>query len=111
MFGTYQGVTVVNRETQDNINWISDLLVKGLVGAATILLGIAVNSLNAMNGEIKELAQSVNTLTVSSTVVLEAQKVVEKRLDKIELSQEKIQSKIREQDLRLVVIENLRKKR
>lgn len=95
------GVTIVSFETQQNINFISDLIVKALCGACTILLGVAVNSLDKMNDEIKHLSTSVNTLTVSSTVVLEAQKQIVSRLEKVENENSKIQGIL----VRLEVIE------
>lgn len=101
----YSGVTFVNPSTQHNINWVSDLVVKALCGACTILLGIAVNSLNSMNHEIKELSTSVNALTVSSTVVLESQKAVIIRLEKLESEDERIRNRLRDQFVRIEVIE------
>lgn len=95
----------MNDGVQANINWISDLVVKALCGACTILLGIAVNSLNSMNGEIKELAQSVNALTVSSTVVTEGQKTIGSRLDKLEAEDERLRDRLKDMTVKIELLQ------
>lgn len=94
--------------TKKEIDWITDLILKGFVGVSTVLLGIAVNSLNSMNSEIKELADSVNSLTVSSTIVIQSQKSIEIRLTKQEAENEMIRNRLR--DL-IVEIEVMKKAR
>lgn len=94
----------MDNTTQANINWVSDLVVKALCGAATILLGIAVNSLSAMNTEIKELSKSVQELAVSSTVVAEAQKTTKNRLSKIEAEAEKNRNLLRDISVEIEVL-------
>lgn len=83
---------------------LSDLVMKALAAACTLLLAIAVSSLNSMNSEIKDLAKSVNELTVSSTVVIQSQKSIEHRLQKIEAEAETIRTRLR-------VIELLKKEK
>jgi chemotaxis protein CheY-P-specific phosphatase CheC len=104
----YNGVTIVDSHTQQNISWISDLVVKALCGACTILLGVAVNSLNSMNAEIKDLSRSVNALTVSSTVVIESQKAIELRLTKLENEDERIRNRLRDATVEMEVIKKSR---
>lgn len=104
----YPEVTIVDSHTQQNINWISDLIVKALCGACTILLGIAVNSLNSMNSEIKDLSQSVNALTVSSTVVIETQKAIELRITKLENEDERIRNRLRDTTVEMEVLKKSR---
>lgn len=101
----YSGVTLVQTHTQENINWVSDLIVKALCGACTILLAIAVNSLNSMNSEIKDLSKSINQLSISSSVVSESQKTILIRVEKLEIETEKMRNMIRDQTVKIGLIE------
>jgi chromosome segregation ATPase len=88
------GVIAVGKELQANIDWISDLILKALSAAITILLGVAVSSLQSMNTEIKELNISVNNLTTESRVVSSTIESLAHRLSKVEAEQEKLRDKI-----------------
>lgn len=90
---------------QANINWVSDLIVKALCGACTILLGIAVTSLQSMNQEIKQLSQSIADLSVSSSVIIEAQKRTDGRLDKLENEDERLRNRIRDISVQMEVLQ------
>ena len=105
MFTNIDGVNIVDSTTQANINWITDLLVKALCGAATILLSIAVASLEDLNTEIKSLANSVNELTVTSSVVIETQKTLNARLEKLENRKDSAEEKIAKLQVRVELIE------
>jgi hypothetical protein len=96
-------VTFVDSGTQANINWVSDLVVKALCGACTLLLGVAVNSLSSMNDEIRTLSKSVNELSINSTIVLEAQKAVDSRLTKLENEDERIRNRLRDMTVEIEV--------
>jgi septal ring factor EnvC (AmiA/AmiB activator) len=72
-----------------NIDWISDLVVKALCGACTILLAVAVSSLQSMNTEIKSLSTNVYELSSQSKVVHVTLQTLEKRLDKVERDAER----------------------
>jgi septal ring factor EnvC (AmiA/AmiB activator) len=89
---------------QANINWVSDLLLKALCAACTILLGIAVSSLQSMNQEIKQLSKSVADLSVSSSVIIEAQKRTDTRIEKMEAEDERIRDKLRDISVKIEVI-------
>lgn len=104
----HKGVTIVENSTQANINWISDLLVKALCGAATILLGVAVSSLNSMNVEIKNLNKSINDLSSQSSVIVTTIGVMGKRLDKIENDSETMRLKMVDDSARLKILEQRR---
>ena len=65
-------------------DWANDIITKGLMAAATILLGIAVNSLQSMNKEIKDLSTSVFELSSQSKVLNVTIANLERRLDKLE---------------------------
>jgi phage shock protein A len=70
--------------TKADISWISDLVVKALCGACTILLAIAVTSLQSMNDEIKSLSANVFELSSQSKVLNVTIANLEKRLEKLE---------------------------
>ena len=88
---TFNGGQTMDRE---QITWISDLMLKALCGAITILLGVAVSSLQSMNAEIKELNVSVNSLSTESRVVSSTIESLAYRVSKVEAEQEKIREKI-----------------
>jgi chemotaxis protein CheY-P-specific phosphatase CheC len=88
---TLNGGLAMDRE---QITWLSDLMLKALCGAITILLGVAVSSLQSMNAEIKELNVSVNNLSTESRVVSSTIESLAHRVSKVEAEQEKIREKI-----------------
>jgi uncharacterized protein YoxC len=65
-------------------DWAGDVITKGLMALAVALLGIAVNSLQSMNKEIKELSTSVFELSSQSKVLNVTIANLERRLDKLE---------------------------
>jgi septal ring factor EnvC (AmiA/AmiB activator) len=79
-----KGVTVVEGSTRSNIDWISDLVIKALCGACTILLAVAVSSLQSMNSEIKTLSENVFELSSQSKVLNVTIANLERRLEKLE---------------------------
>lgn len=81
----------MNEHSKANIDWVSDIVVKLLCGACTIMLGVAVNSLQSMNSEIKALSENVFDLSSQSKVLNIIIQNLEKRLDRLEARQEKIQ--------------------
>lgn len=81
----------MNEHSKANIDWVSDIVVKLLCGACTIMLGVAVNSLQSMNSEIKALSGNVFDLSSQSKVLNITIQNLEKRLDRLEARQEKIQ--------------------
>lgn len=85
------GVTIMDQNSRANIDWVSDIVVKVLCGACTILLGVAVNSLQSMNSEIKSLSENVFDLSSQSKVLNITIQNLEKRLDRLEAKQEKTQ--------------------
>lgn len=105
MFCRHPGVTFVDSSTQANINWVSDLIVKALCGACTILLGVAVTSLQSMNQEIKHLSKSIADLSVSSSIISESQKRTDGRLDKLESEDERIRNRLRDISVQMEVIQ------
>jgi len=80
---------VMQKDTQDNVNWISDLVVKALCGACTILLAVAVTSLQSMNLEIKELNKSISEVSSQSRVILNTIEMMQKRIEKLEGQEER----------------------
>jgi uncharacterized protein YoxC len=68
-------------------DWASDVITKSLMALAVALLGIAVNSLQSMNKEIKELSTSVFELSSQSKVLNVTIANLERRLDKLEHQQ------------------------
>ena len=93
LFSERVGVTIVDAPTRANIDWVSDIVVKAMCGACTILLAVAVSSLQSMNNEIKTLSHSVMELSSQSKVINVQLLSQEKRLDKIELEIDKMKSK------------------
>jgi phage shock protein A len=65
-------------------DWASEIITKGLMGAATVLLAIAVASLQTMSAEIKTLSQNVFELSSQSKVLNVTILNLEKRVDKLE---------------------------
>ena len=82
----------MNEHSKANIDWVSDIVVKLLCGACTVLLGVAVSSLQSMNTEIKTLSENVFELSSQSKVLNVTIQNMEKRLDKLERNEEKSQS-------------------
>jgi len=74
--------------------WLGDLAMKVMCGACTILLSIAVNSLSSMNNEIKALSQNVFELSTQSKVVSVTIVAVEKRIDRLEMDNERLKEKL-----------------
>jgi septal ring factor EnvC (AmiA/AmiB activator) len=70
-------------------DWASDVITKAMFAACTVLLGIAVNSLQSMNKEIKDLSASVFELSSQSKVLNVTIANLERRLDKLEHASEK----------------------
>ena len=68
-------------------DWASDVITKSLMALAVALLGIAVNSLQSMNKEIKDLSASVFELSSQSKVLNVTIANLERRLDKLEHQQ------------------------
>lgn len=93
LFADRIGVTLMDAGSKANIDWVSDIVVKVLCGACTILLGVAVSSLQSMNTEIKQLSHNVFELSSQSKVINVQMISQEKRLDKIESELEKIKAK------------------
>jgi chemotaxis protein CheY-P-specific phosphatase CheC len=81
-------------QVKENVSWISDLVLKVMCGACTILLSIAVNSLSSMNNEIKSLSANVFELSTQSKVIAITTSLLEKRLDKLEVENEKLKEKL-----------------
>lgn len=90
LFTTRAGVSIVDGQTKTNIDWVSDIVVKVLCGACTILLGVAVNSLQSMNTEIKQLSENVFELSSQSKVLNVTLLAQEKRIDRLEMELEKV---------------------
>jgi hypothetical protein len=74
--------------------WIGDLVLKLMCGVCTILLSIAVNSLDSMKTEIKGLSANVYDLGTQSKVIAITTTLLEKRLDKLEAENEKLKEKL-----------------
>lgn len=74
--------------------WIGDIITKLMCGVCTILLSIAVNSLDAMKTEIKTLSQNVFELGAQSKVLVITISNIERRLDKLEAENDKLNEKI-----------------
>jgi len=79
----------MQKDMQENVNWISDLVVKALCGACTILLATAVTSLQSMNLEIKELNKSISDVSSQSRVILNTIEMMQKRIEKLEGQEER----------------------
>jgi len=80
---------VMQKDLQENVNWISDLVVKALCGACTILLAVAVTSLQSMNLEIKDLNKSISDVSSQSRVILNTIEMMQKRIEKLEGQEER----------------------
>lgn len=74
-------------------HWVGDIVMKVLCGAAVCLLGVAVNSLQSMNTEIKALSQNVFELSSQSKVLNVTILNLEKRVDKLEAEVDKLKKR------------------
>lgn len=90
--------------TKNDIRFASDIIVKALCGVCTILLGIAVQSINTMSEEIKELSVSVNALSVSSSIVVATQKTLHERIVKMEAENERLKELFRVHTVEIAII-------
>ncbi len=79
-----RGLAIMQQDTKNDISWVSDIFVKLLCGVSTVLLGVAVSSLQSMNTEIKQLSANVFELSSQSKVINVTVIAQEKRLDKME---------------------------
>ena len=104
------GKYIMQDVTKNDIRFASDIIVKALCGVCTILLGIAVQSINTMSEEIKDLSVSVNTLSVSSSLVVATQKTLHDRLVKMEDEKERLKEMIRLQTIDIAIIKKGSKK-
>lgn len=84
LFCERHGVTIVDNNQKANIDWITDVMVKLLCVAATGLLGVAVQSLNSMNTEIKELSNHVFELSSHTKVVNLSLDTLKEKIKKLE---------------------------
>jgi prefoldin subunit 5 len=73
--------------------WAGDIISKVLMGAVTVLLGVAVSSLQNMSAEIKALSENVFELSSNSKVLNVTILNLEKRVDKLELELERLKIK------------------
>lgn len=78
---------------QQKTNFVSDIVLKAMAGAITVLLGIAVSSLQNMSHEIKELSANVYDLSAQSKVLIVNLADLERRMNKLEQDIEKIKEK------------------
>lgn len=85
------GVTLVDGSTRVNIDWLSDIAVKVFAGASTILLGVAVSSLQSMNAEIKELSHNVFDLSSHTKVMNVSIETLKERIERMEADIERLQ--------------------
>lgn len=79
---------MVEGSTRSNIDWVSDLIIKALCGACTILLAVAVHSLQSMSAEIKVLSTNVYELSSQSQLLAATLNHLEKRIEKMEQRQD-----------------------
>jgi len=84
----------MQQDTKNNVSWVSDLVLKAMCGACTILLSIAVNSLSSMNNEIKSLSANVFELSTQSKIIALSINSIEKRVEKLEVENDKIKEKL-----------------
>lgn len=98
------GKYIMQDVTKNDIRFASDIIVKALCGVCTILLGIAVQSINTMSEEIKELSVSVNALSVSSSLVVATQKTLHERLVKMEAENERLKELFRVHTVEIAII-------
>lgn len=75
-------------------HWIADIFMKILFGVCTVLLSIAVNSLDSMKTEIKSLSTNVFDLSSQSKVIMITINNMEKRIDRLEIENEKVKEKL-----------------
>lgn len=76
-----------------NKDFVSDIVTKAMYGAITVLLAIAVNSLQNMSAEIKALSAHVFDLSAQSKVLIVTLDNLEHRIAKIEADTEKLKEK------------------
>jgi len=69
-------------------DWSNDILTKAMLASCTILIAIAVSSLQSMSHEIKELSANVFELSSQSRVLNVTIANLERRLDKLEHASE-----------------------
>jgi uncharacterized small protein (DUF1192 family) len=86
------GVTVVDNSTKVNVDWLTDIAVKVFAGASTILLGVAVSSLQSMNAEIKELSNHVFDLSSHTKVLNVSVETLKERIVKLESEVERLRN-------------------
>lgn len=98
------GKYIMQDVTKNDIRFASDIIVKALCGVCTILLGIAVQSINTMHQEIKELSISVHALSLSSSLVVATQKTLHERIVKIESDNERLKEMLRIQTIDIAII-------
>lgn len=79
--------------TEDKKDFVSDIVTKAMYGAITVLLAIAVNSLQSMSAEIKALSAHVMELSAQSKVLIVNLANLERRLEKLETDTEKLKEK------------------
>lgn len=70
--------------------WAGDIISKVLMGAVTVLLGVAVSSLQSMSAEIKTLSENVFELSSQSKVLNVTILNLEKRVDKLEVELDRV---------------------
>lgn len=75
------------------MNLQHDFVYKILCALCTVLLGIAVNSLQDMNSEIKRLSENVFELSAQSKVLIVTLDNIERRVTKIEHENEILKQK------------------
>lgn len=93
LLASRQGVTILDAKDRANIDWISDLFVKALCGAITLLLAFAVHSLNTMNAEIKELSSHVFELSSHTKVINVNLDSLKEKIKKLEGEVEALRAK------------------
>ena len=71
-------------EDRASLDWISDLVVKALCGACTLLLAFAVHSLNSMNAELKDLSTNVFELSSHTKVMNVTLDTLKEKIKKLE---------------------------
>lgn len=79
--------------TEEKKDFVSDIVTKAMYGAITVLLAIAVNSLQSMSAEIKALSAHVMELSAQSKVLIVNLANLERRLEKLENDTERLKEK------------------
>lgn len=93
LFAEVQGVKWMDAGHRASIDWISDLIVKALCGACTLLLAFAVHSLNSMNAEIKDLSSNVYELSSNTKVMTANMDTLKEKIHKLEKDVEALQGR------------------